>query len=215
VVNLCAADDLDALQITNSRIDRLACPVVTRPEAVTDRGSSRPSAEPAASGSGRRILAGLSPSGRTVCLGRVEDREGPRRDPGRRGPLRPRLLAQAPDHVRAALYAALDLHCTYRADQNQVTIRAAITDTTPGIVAALTAAPNRRRNPKAAPENFDDPASAATVPETPWASKGPCWCYGRGGRGGRRLAGPVDGSGSGGLGFSSSRARARSTATSS
>jgi hypothetical protein len=52
-------------------------------------------------------------------------------------PYAPGLLAQAPDHVRASLYAALDLHCTYRADQNQVTIRAAITDTTPGIVAAL------------------------------------------------------------------------------
>jgi hypothetical protein len=45
--------------------------------------------------------------------------------------------------VREALYAALNLHCTFRGDKQQVTIRATITDTTPGIVAALIADPAR------------------------------------------------------------------------
>jgi hypothetical protein len=51
------------------------------------------------------------------------------------------ILNQAPEEIREALYAALDVHCTYRADKNQVTIRATITDSTPGIVAALLADP--------------------------------------------------------------------------
>jgi hypothetical protein len=84
-------------------------------------------------------------------------------------PYAPGLLARAPDHVRTALYAALDLHCTYRADQNQVTICAAITDTTPGIVAALTGDPRTDEGTtKAAPEKFDGLTSAAIATETPW-----------------------------------------------
>jgi hypothetical protein len=51
------------------------------------------------------------------------------------------LLNHAPNEIREALYAALDIHATYRADQNQATIRATITDTTPGIIAALLADP--------------------------------------------------------------------------
>lgn len=42
-------------------------------------------------------------------------------------PHAPGLLLQAPDDVREALFAAFGIHCTYRADQNQVTIRATIT----------------------------------------------------------------------------------------
>ena len=59
-------------------------------------------------------------------------------------PHAPGLLAQAPDDIREALFAAFQVHCTYRADQKQVTIRATITDTTPGIVAALLADPRTR-----------------------------------------------------------------------
>lgn len=53
----------------------------------------------------------------------------------------PGFLLQTPDHVREALYAAVSLHCTFRGDQQQVTIRATISDTTPGIAAALIADP--------------------------------------------------------------------------
>jgi hypothetical protein len=56
-------------------------------------------------------------------------------------PYAPGFLLQAPDHVREALYATLNLQCTFRGDKQQVTIRATITDTTPGIVAALIADP--------------------------------------------------------------------------
>jgi hypothetical protein len=72
-----------------------------------------------------------------------EGRGAQRRRPHRPDPLRTGLLARARDGVRAALYAALDVRCTYRADQNQVTIRAAITSIIPGIVAALTHAPKQ------------------------------------------------------------------------
>ncbi|MGH3278924.1 MAG: hypothetical protein ACRDNW_07285 [Trebonia sp.] len=47
---------------------------------------------------------------------------------------RRRILAEL-----TTLCAALEVHCTYRADQGQVTIRATITDSTPGIVTALLA----------------------------------------------------------------------------
>jgi hypothetical protein len=55
-------------------------------------------------------------------------------------PYAPALLIEAPDEIREALCAAFEVHCTYRADQDQMTIRATITDSTPGIVAALAAA---------------------------------------------------------------------------
>ena len=54
-------------------------------------------------------------------------------------PYAPALLIEAPDEIREALCAALEVHCVYRADQGHVTIRATITDSTPGIVAALLA----------------------------------------------------------------------------
>ncbi len=56
-------------------------------------------------------------------------------------PYAPGLLAEAPDAIREALYAAFDIQCLYRQDAGQVTIWATITDTTPGIIAALTADP--------------------------------------------------------------------------
>ena len=56
-------------------------------------------------------------------------------------PYAPGLLADAPDTIREALYAAFDIQCLYRQDAGQVTIWATITDTTPGIITALTAHP--------------------------------------------------------------------------
>jgi len=71
-------------------------------------------------------------------------------------PYAPGLLAQAPDEIRAALFAALQIHCVYRADRKQVTIRATITDSTPGIVAALLADPRTGgSSPKGSPDPFD------------------------------------------------------------
>jgi site-specific DNA recombinase len=56
-------------------------------------------------------------------------------------PYAPRLLAEAPDTIREALYAAFDIQCLYRQEAGQVTIWATITDTTPGIITALTTDP--------------------------------------------------------------------------
>jgi len=81
-------------------------------------------------------------------------------------PYAPGFLLQAPDHVREALYAALNLHCTYRADQQQVTIRAAITNTTPGIIAALIADPRTDTgSPKRSPDPLADPDTPALTAE--------------------------------------------------
>ena len=56
-------------------------------------------------------------------------------------PYAPGLLAEAPDAIREALYAAFDIQCLYRQDAGQVTIWATITDATPGIITALTTDP--------------------------------------------------------------------------
>jgi hypothetical protein len=56
-------------------------------------------------------------------------------------PHAPGYLLDAPDTIREALYAALSIQCLYRADKHQATIWATITDTTPGIIAALGAGP--------------------------------------------------------------------------
>ncbi|MGB6571754.1 MAG: hypothetical protein WBF20_08790 [Trebonia sp.] len=83
-------------------------------------------------------------------------------------PYAPGSLLQAPDHVREALYAALNLHCTFRGDKQQVTIRATITDTTPGIVAALIADPRTDTgSSKRSPGPLDDPNNSAITTETP------------------------------------------------
>ena len=82
-------------------------------------------------------------------------------------PYAPGFLLRAPDHVREALYAALNLHCTFRGDKQQVTIRATITDTTPGIVAALIADPRTDAgSPKRSPGPLDDPNNSAITTET-------------------------------------------------
>ena len=79
-------------------------------------------------------------------------------------PYAPGSLLQAPDHVREALYAALNLHCTFRGDKQQVTIRATITDTTPGIVAALIADPRTDTgSSKRSPGPLDDPNNSEQV----------------------------------------------------
>ncbi len=46
-------------------------------------------------------------------------------------------LAHAPEHVKAALYNAFDIHALYRQPIKQATIWATITDTSPGTIAAL------------------------------------------------------------------------------
>jgi hypothetical protein len=80
-------------------------------------------------------------------------------------PYAPGLLAQSPDEIRAALFAALQVQCTYRADQKQVTIRATITDSTPGIVAALLADLRTGDNsPKGSADPFGESNAVAVVP---------------------------------------------------
>jgi site-specific DNA recombinase len=73
-------------------------------------------------------------------------------------PFAPALLADAPADIRAHVYAAFQVQALYRADQHQATIRATITDQTPGIIQALltdprtdhdTADPARTNSPSA------------------------------------------------------------------
>jgi hypothetical protein len=74
-------------------------------------------------------------------------------------PYAPALLADAPEEIRAHIYAAFQVHALYRAQPHQATITATITDQTPGIIAALvtdprtdhdTADPARKNSPTAA-----------------------------------------------------------------
>jgi hypothetical protein len=46
-------------------------------------------------------------------------------------------LTDAPEHVKAGLYNAFDIHALYRQHMKQATIWATITDDTPGTIAAL------------------------------------------------------------------------------
>jgi site-specific DNA recombinase len=66
-------------------------------------------------------------------------------------PYLPGILAQAPDHLIEKLLAALDIQCLYRKNQNQVTIWATITDSTPAAIAAL----------------LDDPRTGSQHPDPP------------------------------------------------
>jgi hypothetical protein len=66
-------------------------------------------------------------------------------------PYAPGFLATAPDPVKENLYAALGIQCLYRPGKRQVTIRATITNTTPGIVAALPA------DPRTGSDNTNEP----------------------------------------------------------
>jgi hypothetical protein len=54
-----------------------------------------------------------------------------------RYPYAPGLLAQAPDDIREQLAAALDMQTIWRHDARQATVTLTITDTTPGIIAAI------------------------------------------------------------------------------
>jgi len=81
-------------------------------------------------------------------------------------PYAPGFLATAPDPVKESLYAALGIQCLYRPAKKQVTIRATITNTTPGIVAALLADPRTgsdNTNEPSAP--FDESNTAAIAAE--------------------------------------------------
>ena len=84
-------------------------------------------------------------------------------------PYAPGLLADAPDTIREALYAAFDVQCLYRHEACEVTIWATITDTTPGIIAALLADPRTDSDTAAStpsPALFADLQAAAITPET-------------------------------------------------
>ena len=81
-------------------------------------------------------------------------------------PYAPGLLPDAPDTIREALYAAFDVQCLYREDKEQVTIWATVTDTTPGIIAALLADPRTGSETAAStpsPALFADLQAAAIV----------------------------------------------------
>jgi len=84
-------------------------------------------------------------------------------------PYAPGLLPDAPDTIREALYAAFDVQCLYRQDAGQVTIWATITDTTPGIIQALTADPRTDSDTAATtppPALFADLQAAAITTKT-------------------------------------------------
>jgi hypothetical protein len=74
-------------------------------------------------------------------------------------PYAPALLADAPAELRARIYAAFQVHALYRAEPDQATITATITDQTPGIIAALIA-DSRTDHDTADPERTNPPATA-------------------------------------------------------
>jgi hypothetical protein len=57
-------------------------------------------------------------------------------------------FADAPDDIKAKLYAALDVQVLHRAHKNQASIWATITTSTPGIAAALATAPAPTTTPR-------------------------------------------------------------------
>jgi hypothetical protein len=80
----------------------------------------------------------------------------------------PGCLKGAPDPVKEALYAALGIQCVYRPAIKQVTIRATLTNSTPGIVAALLADPRTGSDNTNEPADpFDESNTAAITTETP------------------------------------------------
>src|SRR5262249_10653399 len=74
-------------------------------------------------------------------------------------PYAPALLADAPEEIRAHVYAAFQVHALYRAEPHQATLTATITDQTPGIIQALTADP-RTDHDTADPERKNSPTAA-------------------------------------------------------
>ena len=83
-------------------------------------------------------------------------------------PYAPGLLSEAPPAIRQAIYAAFDIHCLYCHDQDQVTVWATITSTTPGIIRALINDPRTGTEASAAlpADLFADLTNAAIAPET-------------------------------------------------
>jgi hypothetical protein len=83
-------------------------------------------------------------------------------------PYAPGLLNQAPAAIRQAIYAAFDIHCLYRHDQDQATIWATITSTTPGIIQALINDPRTGTDAAATlpPDLFADLMNAAIATRT-------------------------------------------------
>jgi hypothetical protein len=71
------------------------------------------------------------------------------------------LLHDAPAAIREALCAAFDIQCLYRHEAGQATIWATITDTTPGIITALTADPRTDSDTTTPPATFADLRAAA------------------------------------------------------
>jgi site-specific DNA recombinase len=77
-------------------------------------------------------------------------------------PYAPGCLASAPDAVKETLYAALGIQCVYRPGIKQVTIRATLTNSTPGVVAALLVDPRTGTDTTNEPADpFDDSNNAA------------------------------------------------------
>jgi hypothetical protein len=79
-------------------------------------------------------------------------------------PYAPGLLARAPAGLREKLAAAFDMQAVYRQDMKQATITLTITDTTPGIVAAIAADPRTDSDTAAAPRDTAGPAATQTPP---------------------------------------------------
>jgi hypothetical protein len=101
-------------------------------------------------------------------LDAINDQAATDNDPALIGelPYAPGFLATAPDSVKESLYAALGIQCVYRPGKKQVTIRATITNTTPGIVAALLADPRTDGDNTNGPGAlFEDSNSAAITPQ--------------------------------------------------
>jgi hypothetical protein len=76
-------------------------------------------------------------------------------------PYAPGYLLDAPDAIRTTLYTALGIECLYRANKQQATIWATITDTTPGILTALIASPRTDSDTGPAPDPFANLANAS------------------------------------------------------
>ena len=119
---------------------------------LTARGAPSRDAGPWSPDSVNRILRNPKYTGRVVIgrtrndgdartpeLGQLTATQPARPDPALLDelPYAPELLGNVPDHIRATVYAAFQVHVLYRQDQHQATIRATITDATPQIIQAL------------------------------------------------------------------------------
>jgi hypothetical protein len=62
-------------------------------------------------------------------------------------PIAARVLADAPERIKAALIAAFEINALYNREDHQVTIRASLTEDTPRTIAALLADPQPTTTP--------------------------------------------------------------------